>query len=171
MQSWVSKSVARSVVDEPASMQAAAENKKKIMGSSLFGDDGRPPPQMHPVAQSTVSQPPQNSFSRTMPAPIANADSVSYENNFNFSSQSNNSYGLNTTMPMTFPDINFETVQPPSIELMDFGFRHRNNNLATRQVNPRRLEVPPNTQMRELRDELNRDTERFNQKLRKIGQI
>ena len=74
-------------------------------------------------------------------------------------------------MPMTFPDINFETVQPPSIELMDFGFRHRNNNLATRQVNPRRLEVPPNTQMRELRDELNRDTERFNQKLRKIGQI
>lgn len=167
MQSWISKSTVRSVSEEPESMQMAAENRRRIMGSSLFGGDSAQPQQQNlsstapipAIEEEYTSMPPQslqNAFASTLP-PSSNID---YGN-------LSSTYGRSTVSD--FPNLDLDTEPPPIISSSDLGFKPKQS--SYRSGASRRLQVPPNQQMRQLRDELNRETERFNQKLRQIGQF
>lgn len=170
MQSWVSKSTIRSVSDEPESMQMAAENRRRIMGSSLFGGD------------SNQYQSQQQNLSKT--APLSKVDEEytptqaplnQYSLSSTLPSDSNSNFGYEPFSSALgkvsdFPELNFDTEPPPPISsASDLGFRPKQLNYR-QNGNFRRLQVPPNQQMRQLRDELNRETEKFNHKLRQIGQ-
>lgn len=173
MQSWVSKSNVRSVSDEPESMQQAAENRRRMMGSSLFGGSTvySPPPQMastlrpqrtEPEKMDDYSESPQEyqNFSKTLPA------------NSNFGNEMDDDFPpqIPAFKNVDFPNLDFDPT-PPDISFSDFGFLKSTQNMSStmKRGQSRRLQVPPNDQMRQLRDDLNRETEIFNQKLRQIG--
>lgn len=170
MQSWVSKSTVRSVSEEPESMQMAAENRRRIMGSSLFGGDSNQYYQQQQNLSKTVpiqtvneqySSPQNYQVSLSSTLPVNSIPNYEYENL---------SSTLGNSCISDFPDLNFDMEPPPTIVTSsDLGFKPKQANY--RSGASRRLQVPPNQQMRQLRDDLNRETERFNQKLRKIGQI
>lgn len=156
-QSWVLGTVARSVSDEPDGMVQAAENRRRIMGSNIFGNDD-------PPAIVRRNPPPQQQ--RYEPnSPPASQQQTSYQNSpppTNYPSYSN-------TMPVAssnFPEINFDSTPP--METFDLGFKPKP--VIRSNVN-HRLQVPPNPEMRALRDELTRDTEQFARRLREIGQL
>ena len=172
MQSWVSKSTVRSISDEPESMQMAAENRRRIMGSSLFGDD----PNQYQQQQQ------QQNFSKTAPLPsidesyssdVSPANQPSLSSTLPLNTNPNYDYGtFSSTLgsgSTDFPDINFDMEPPPILNASDLGFKPRQTNYRTNGA-PRRLQVPSNQKMRQLRDDLNRETEKFNKKLRQVGQ-
>jgi hypothetical protein len=128
-------------------MEAASDNRRRILGSSLFGDPPAPPYasrqpdpepisiQTQPVRRSRDDFIPTQTFADTMPAQSFNLQDFNYDTS---------AIGENFTL----------TFKPRPI---------------LRNTQFRRLDVPANAQMRILRDELNRSTEQFSKRLRQIG--
>jgi hypothetical protein len=157
------QSPARSVADEPDTMIAAAENRRRILGSTIFGGTGntqefvprRAPPQPEPPRESVVN-------TRVSQAPRFEQRQTSEPPSY-----------LASTLPapsrgggFAFPDLNFDSSMPADDFTLTFKPRP-----AINRGPAHRLEVPANPQMRRLRDELNRDTEQFMRRLRQIGQV
>lgn len=183
-QSWVMQSRDRSVLEETDGMVQAADNRRRIMGSSIFG--GHAPPQRYvpPVAQPTQTY--RDNMTSTWGASenrrhilesTVFGGTQSPNINLNSTSPSLGSYSrsgastsLASTMPIPvaqpFPELNFESAPP--LDSFSLSFKPRPIQRAS-QVH--RLDVQPNPQMRQLRDELNRDTEQFSKRLRQIGQV
>jgi hypothetical protein len=65
---------------------------------------------------------------------------------------------------LTFPDLDFDA--PPE----GFAFTFKPKPLL-RASQGHRLAVPPNHEMRRLREELTRESEQFSRKLRQIGLV
>jgi hypothetical protein len=157
-QSWVGQTPARSIADEPDSMVAAAENRRRILGSSIFGGTGN-----QEYSRRTQPEPPPEAMTQTRGLPPQRYEQRDSGEPPSF---------MHATMPassggsaFSFPDFNFEPSLPP--ENFSLTFQPR----PTLKSGPaHRLDVPPNPQMRRLRDELNRDTEQFTRRLRQIGQ-
>lgn len=168
MQSWISKSTVRSVSEEPESMQMAAENRRRIMGSSLFGGDSTQQNQQQNLSKTAPIQTVNEEYTSMPPQSFQNSLSSTLQPNSNYEYGSLSSTLGRSGVP-DFPNLDFDTDPPPIISSSDLGFKPKQSNY--RSGASRRLQVPPNQQMRQLRDELNRETERFNQKLRQIGQV
>jgi hypothetical protein len=66
---------------------------------------------------------------------------------------------------LTFPDLDFDAPPPNS-----FALTFKPKPLLRANQN-HRLAVPPNHEMKRLREELNRESEQFSRKLRQIGLV
>ena len=151
----------RKIEDEPQAMIDAANNKKRVLGSSIFGGDTeyyvgperRIPggqPQMQHV--STVSTPPKpaNITPRrieTTPPPQITPIQSSYP-------QPDWSLFQGEMNAASIPD-------PVSLEFSVHG--------SPSHTSDRRLQVGPNLQMVQLREELNRETRQFAERVKRIG--
>ena len=165
-------------------MIQAADNRRRIMGSSIFG--GHAPQRYNaPMPQPVVTQNYRDDMSTTWGASDnrrrildSSVFGGTHSPNINLNSTSSSigsyrsgaSSGLAATVPIPvaqpFPELNFESAPP--LENFSLSFKPRPIQRAS-QVH--RLDVQPNPQMRQLRDELNRDTAQFSKRLRQIGQV
>ena len=194
-QSWVMQSRDRSVNDETPEMQQGAENRRRVLGSTLFGSGDSPshsppPRQNAPMPSYTYlngesydasdnrkkvmgssifsdNSPQLGRYDPPPAQPTGAGNSPTY-NEVNNSPGFDARVRFSSTMPITqpFPDLAFEG--SPPMENFSLSFKPH---AAVRQNAGHRLEVPPNPQMRQLRDELNRDTEEFARRLRQIGRV
>jgi hypothetical protein len=69
------------------------------------------------------------------------------------------------TVPLTFPDLNFDAPPPGKFALT---FKPKS---LLRASQSHRLAVPPNHEMRRLREELTREAEQFSRRLRQMGLV
>ena len=150
-QSWVMNTQARSIGSE--AMATAVDNKRRIMSSSLFGDDA---PRYQPTSYETTQQP------RTINRPTAEtyAEQPSNQINVTIPTYSNSSQPMNQIpdfVPMAY-------TQPPEI-ITSFRSRTQPRNYCGR-----RLDVLPNDEMQKIRDSLITDTTNISKRLRQIGQ-
>ena len=153
-QSWVMNNLARSQPSE--AMADAVDNRKRIMGSSIFGGNDRsryPPPQQqqyYASPQSTQQLPSQtmtstfpSNYASTAPSPV-----------------------VYSTQPLTsIPDFITGDCPPPPIDSL--SFKGRSSQL--RQTGNKRLEVHQNHELQKLRDSLVSDSTAMSRRLRQIG--
>ena len=153
-QSWVVNNQARSQPSE--AMAYAVDNRRRIMGSSIFGGDEPP----------RYSQPPsQMSYQPQSPPP--NRGGYNSGPNSSFSNPGIVSAPLYSSQPLTMiPDFVSGECPPPPMEQMSF----RSRSTMKPQISGRRLDVQPNYEMQKLRDTLVSDSTAMARRLRQIGQ-
>jgi hypothetical protein len=142
-QSWVTQSNARSTSDD--TMDAANDNRRRILGSTIFGDSPqRSVPARLPDMDPVAFQPAVRSRDDFVPSPTF-PDSV-------------------MTDPVFTADFSFDN--SPISENFTLTFKPRP---IVRTTPFHRLDVPQNAHLRILRDDLNRGAEQFSRRLRQIG--
>lgn len=150
-QQWVTQSYTRSVTDEPQGMIDAAANRRRIMGSTLFGGNSNT----------------NNNFSQTQNYSSTNnfSQTQSYAQTQPIPSLTNNS--KTSTIPQ--PDWSIFQGEMSTTTIPDpvtLEFKVRETPIHSPE---RRLNVGPNIQMQQLREELNRETRQFANKAKRIG--
>ena len=150
-QSWVINNQARSQPSE--AMAYAVDNRRRIMGSSIFGGDEPPQRYSQPQSQISYQPPPQQSYNGGATSNLSNPGYVSAP--------------LYSTQPLTMiPDFVSGECPPPPIEQVSF----RSRSTMRPQIGGRRLDVQPNYEMQKLRDTLVSDSTAMSRRLRQIGQ-
>jgi hypothetical protein len=142
-QNWVLATPARSVADEPSDLQ---DNRRRILGSTLFPRD-------------SARQQPESPAHATEPAPAVLAPTRRSRSELappTFAS----------TAPIPFPDLNYDA--PPVMASFALTFKPRQ---ILRNSQNHRLTVPPNHEMKRLREDLNRETELYLRRLRQLGLV
>ena len=153
----------RKIEDEPQAMIDAANNKKRVLGSTIFGGDTEyyvgADRRNQPSIQDQKTQ--ASSYANSPPKPV-NAIPRRVE----------------TTPPPQITPIQSSYPQP------DWSLFQGEMNAATLpnpvslefnvhgsplHTSDRRLQVGPNLQMVQLREELNRETRQFAERVKKIG--
>jgi hypothetical protein len=138
-QNWVLPSPARSVTEEPSSLE---DNRRRILGSTLFPRDSprqQRPPDAPPATDPSVSQ--VRRLRDDLPPPKATS-----------------------TAPISFPDLDMDV--PPVMNNFALTFKPRP---LLRNSQNHRLTVPPNHEMKRLREDLTRETDQYLRRLRQIG--
>ena len=191
-QSWVMQSRDRTV-DEPKEMRQAADNRRRILGSTLFGDSS--PRSQYAPPQPKIS-PPQPTYaqqedtynasdnrrkvmgSSIFGGTVGNASPVRREappvstgttrilSGGLRSERMGNNFA--STLPVSaqpFPDLTFDTSPPDT-----FGITFKPRQFQTHGQG-RRLDVQRSPEMRRLKNEMDRDTEQFEIRLRQVGKF
>ena len=190
-QSWVMQSRDRSS-DEPQEMQQAADNRRRILGSSLFGDSSpratnyAPPPPRNPPPPPPPTYARQEDtydavdnrrkvmgssiFGGTVSPPRRDAPAPpQFGATQAVAGGSRRPVNFAATMPVSaqpFPDLTFDT--SPPIQNMGISFKPRQ---FQAQGQGRRLEVQRSPEMRRLKNEMDRDTADFEKRIRQIGKL
>ena len=152
-QSWVINNQARSQPSE--AMEYAVDNRRRIMGSSIFGGD-EPPRYSQPQSQTSYQPPPHQGYGGYNSGANSNLSNSGYV-----------SAPLYSTQPLTvIPDFVSGECPPPPIDQVSF----RSRSTLRPQIGGRRLEVQPNYEMQKLRDSLVSDSTAMSRRLRQIGQ-
>jgi hypothetical protein len=140
-QNWVLPSPVRSVQDEPSALE---DNRRRILGSTLFPRDSpRQPRFPNPPQQPQDAAPLGQQLKSEHHAP-----------------------SFVSTSPVSFPDLDFAAPQTMS----NFALTFKPRQLLRNSQN-HRLTVPPNHEMKRLREDLNRETEQYVRRLRQLGLV
>jgi hypothetical protein len=139
-QNWVLPSPGRSVAEEPSALE---DNRRRILGSTLFPRDSpqQPPPDPPPPP---ATDPGVSQAWRLRDEP--------------------SQWKATSTAPVSFPDL--ETDLPPVMNNFTLTFKPRPMLQNSQNY---RLTVAPNYEMKRVREDLNRETDRYLRRLRQLG--